>query len=156
MRILLLNDNTEHPNWGAQATPFALKKILCDRIPDVEIGTLSWSWIRSGLRELRFPLPFLGRVTFRRDVAPFAHVVYSKVARRVQFYPEVRDDFDYFADRWAAGNAGEVAEEFVEAVSRADILVYNVENSLYRNTLEGCRSIFLLYPIRDLPILVHH
>jgi hypothetical protein len=145
VRILLLNDNTEHPNWGAQATPFALKKMFRERIPGVEIETLSWSWIRTRIRELRFPLPFFGRLTFRRDEIPFANLVYRILARRIQFFPQVRDDFDYFADRWAAGSAGGVAGEFVEAARHADVLVYNGENSLYRNTLEGCRSVFLLH-----------
>lgn len=146
VKILLLNDNTEHPNWGAQATPFALKKMFRDRIPEVEIETLSWSWIRTQIRIPR--IPFLNRWHITRNDIPFTRMLVNKMTTGLQIYPAIRDDFDWFAEQWTAGKMGPVANGFVELARWADVVVYNGENSIYRNTVEGCRSIFLLYLAR--------
>jgi polysaccharide pyruvyl transferase WcaK-like protein len=143
LKILLINDNSAHPNWGAQATAHAVKEILRSGIPDCEIKPLAWDWIRVDLRALKFgPLK---RLRFPLDAIPhFAYPV-SKLTRAVEVYPRVRDDFDWFADRWVDGSMGGPADHFVELARWADVVVYNGENNLYRNTLEGCRSIFLMF-----------
>jgi len=143
VRILLLNDNSEHPNWGAQATPFALGKILEARIPGCEIEALSWDWIRRRLRSPR--LAGFRKFQIPLDIIPIGHVVFRKLTMPVEIYPAVRDDFEWFADRWAADEMGPVARRFVVLARRADVVVYNGENNLYRNTLEGCRAVFLTY-----------
>ena len=147
MQVLLLNDNTEHPNWGAQATPYALRRILEQSLPACEIQALTWSWIRTYYRTPR--LPGMKAVQIPRDVIPFGQVVFNKLTRPMVTFPEVRDDFDWFADQWVAGRMGRAAQRFVELARWADVVVYNGENNLYRNTLEGCRSIFLMYLVKS-------
>lgn len=140
MKVLLINDNSTHPNWGAQATPFALKRILGRSIQGVEIEVLPWDWL---LRNYRRTQP--GNVLFRGDrwrgLRPFLH----RLSTAVDFYPSVADDFDAYADDWMAGRGGPDAEEFLERAGRADVIVYNGENSIYRNTPEGCHGLFLLW-----------
>ena len=57
VRVLLLNDNRAHPNWGAQATPHAIDALFEATLPDWERSWLSWDWLRSRHRRLRSPLP---------------------------------------------------------------------------------------------------
>lgn len=143
MNILLLNDNTEHKNWGAQATPFALRHILTKRVPECEIRALSWSWIR-----LRPRIPkggLMESLEFRESPIPRLRFLFVRCTREKEIYPRVRDDFDWFAKQWSSGGWSPIADEYLELVRWADVVVYNGENNLYRNTLEGCRSIFLLY-----------
>jgi len=143
VKILVVNDNSDHPNWGAQATPLALRRILNARIPGCEIRALSWAWIRMAMRSPKV-WPFK-QWQIRLDAIP--HMVYAmgKLTRPVENYPRVSDDFDWFADQWVTGQMGEVADEFMALARWADVVVYNGENNLFRNTLEGCRSLFLVY-----------
>jgi len=146
MRILLINDNSAHPNWGAQATPFALQEILAERMPVCEIRKITWDWIRMDTRVPKTRL--LGTFEVRPNAIPHFGFLVAKLTRSKDIYPRVRDDFDWFADRWAAGRMGKVAKYFVELVRWADVVVYNGENNLFRNTVEGCRSVFLMYLVK--------
>ncbi len=146
MRILLLNDNTEHLNWGAQATPFALRHVLTERIPECEIKALTWSWIRLQPRVPR--MSSLERFEFNRSPVPHLGFLFARLTRLKEIYPTVVDDFDWFAEQWAEGRMGPITNQFLDLVRWSDVVVYNGENSLYRNTLEGCRAIFLLHLVR--------
>ncbi len=143
MRILLINDNSSHPNWGAQATPFALKRILQRSLPEAEIEVFSWDWLRYRYRRLRIPL--FGEVLWREGTWGPLRPLLSRVTTFVEFFPQVADDFDAFADSWLAGSGGPQAVEFLAIARTADVVVYNGENSIYRNTEEGCHSLFLLW-----------
>ena len=143
MKVLLVNDNSDHPNWGAQATPLALRHILQAGIPDCEFRALSWAWIRMDLRSPRI-LPLKG-LQFRLDAIPHLTYPIGKLTRPVEIYPGVSDDFGWFADEWVAGRMGRVAEQFLSLARWADVVIYNGENNLFRNTLEGCRSLFLMF-----------
>ena len=44
-----------------------------------------------------------------------------------------------------AGRGGPQGNEFLALAEKADLIVYNGENSIYRNTPEGCHGIFLLW-----------
>jgi len=146
VKVLLLNDNSAHPNWGAQATPFALQAILKEKIPDCEIRPVTWDWIRMDRRVPRQRV--LRHLEVRLDAIPHASFLVAKLTRPKEIYPKVRDDFGWFADQWAAGRMGKVAGQFLELARWSDVVVYNGENNLYRNTLEGCRAIFLMYLVK--------
>ena len=142
MRILLINDNSAHVNWGAQASPQALVRILTAALPGCTVTALPHAWLTRRYRRMRAPLG--GRLVTegsRRWVGP----VERKCSMPVQFFPEVADDFDFWADEWLAGRGGPQGDEFLELAGLADLVVYNGENSIYRNTPEGCHGLFLLW-----------
>lgn len=136
-RILLINDNSEQDNWGAQATPYALKQMLHETIADLHITAFSYSWL---LRQFR-QLTYRPKVVFERRRYPFL----SRISAHKEFFPIIADEFSYAAQRWLNGQGGPMAREFIQAASNADVIVHNGEHSIYRNTLEGCRSLFLLW-----------
>ncbi|MBN1663696.1 MAG: polysaccharide pyruvyl transferase family protein [Deltaproteobacteria bacterium] len=143
VRILLINDNSAHVNWGAQASPPALATMLAEGLPGCTITTLSHAWlVRPHYRRMR---PLLGGRLIREEhwqrVRPFI----NRCSVPVPFYPEVADDFDYWADKWLAGRGGPQAQEFLALAGSSDLIIYNGENSIYRNTPEGCHGIFLLW-----------
>ena len=143
IKILLINDNSAHPNWGAQATPYALLRLLERGSPGAEIVTLSWDWLRRSYRRLRVPM--MGRVVFRTDRWWGVRPVLNRLSEPEDHYPSVADDFDSFADEWMAGRGGEQGVEFLDLAGGADVVVYNGENSIYGNTIEGCHGLFLLW-----------
>ena len=144
MNILLINDNTEHLNWGAQATIFALRKMFDEHISDLRLDAISWGWLRHEYRQVQ--LPGSRKFTYQR----WRHnVIVEKFLNRIshsaEYFPVIFDDFEYYADLWMAGNAGPDAADFLRRATDADAIVYNGENSIYRNTVEGCRALFLLW-----------
>ena len=144
MKILLINDNSAHVNWGAQASPPALMGILKQGLPDASITALSHAWLAcSHYRRMH---PLVGGLLIREKNRPRAvRFFLNRCSVLEPFYPEVADDFDYFADEWLAGRGGPQADEFLALAAKADVIVYNGENSIYRNTAEGCHGIFLLW-----------
>ena len=143
MKILLINDNSAHPNWGAQATPFALKRILQRSLPGVEIVALSWDWLRLRYRRLRVPL--MRKMLWREGSWRALRPLLVRVSKVTDFFPPVADDFEAYADEWLADRGGPQAVEFMELARGADVVLYNGENSIYRNTEEGCHGLFLLW-----------
>jgi Polysaccharide pyruvyl transferase len=143
LRVLLINDNSAHPNWGAQATPPALMRVLQRSLPGVEITILPWDWLRRSYRQLE--IPAIGELLLRSDGWSGARRALNRCSRPKEFYPTVADDFDSFADDWMAGRGGPQGVEFLELAREADVVVYNGENSIYSNTTEGCHGIFLLW-----------
>lgn len=142
VKLLLLNDNRAHPNWGAQATPHAIDALFDQRAPDWQRTWLSWDWLRSRHRTLKSPLP---RWTYEPARVSVGRRMLARISRGINPFPRVADDFDHFADEWLAGRAGPMAPHFMTELARADVLVYNGENSMYRNTFEGTRALFLLW-----------
>ncbi len=143
-RVLFLNDNSAHENWGAQATPPSLKMILNDSIKGCQLSILSHSWLSRSFQH-RLNDRFGGRYFRASDIHWRLRPLVFKFSRKVRFYPEVIDDFDYWADRWLKGDCGPHSKDFLDLARESDIVVYNGENSLYRNTPEGCHGLFLLY-----------
>jgi hypothetical protein len=144
MQILLINDNTEHLNWGAQATVFALRKMFEDNIPELRLDAIPWNWLRRSYREVR--LPAGQKITYRRwQHNAIVEKVLNRISHELEYFPVIFDDFEYYADRWMAGEAGPDAADFLRRAASADAVVYNGENSIYRNTVEGCRALFLLW-----------
>jgi hypothetical protein len=143
VRILLVNDNSAHPNWGAQATPYSLIRILKSSIRNVEIDALSWDWLRRTWWCLSRPLPS-GRFIRPEQFGTFWPIV-RRLSHPVEFYPAIADDFDALADAWMAGDGGPDGAEFISRARAADVVIYSGENSIYRNTMEGCHGLFLLW-----------
>jgi polysaccharide pyruvyl transferase WcaK-like protein len=146
MKVLLVNDNSAHLNWGAQATPQALLRILQRGMPGAAVQALPWDWLRRSYRRLR--LPGLGRVVLQADCWQGVRRALNRVSRPEEYFPGVADDFDFLADEWLAGRGGPQGVEFLELAQGADVVVYNGENSIYSNTTEGCHGLFLLWLAR--------
>jgi polysaccharide pyruvyl transferase WcaK-like protein len=143
MRVLLLNDNSAHLNWGAQATPFALMKLMREIEPGIEISAIPHAWFRRQFRRLRVfgkkgPRYRVGGI---RYVNPFL----SRFSDTEHFFPAVADDFDRFLDEWKTGRGGPPADDFLPMAQRADVVVMNGENTNYRNTVEAQQACFLLW-----------
>jgi len=142
VQILLINDNSAHLNWGAQASPPSLTKVLKETMPGSTIDALPHAWLTRMYRRMSTPLG--GRLIQAgrwRGVGPILH----RCSVPVKFFPEVADDFEFWADQWMSGRGGPQGQEFLGLAERADVIVYNGENSIYRNTDEGCHGIFLLW-----------
>ena len=157
MRILLINDNSAHPNWGAQASPPSLVAILKNSLPGCTVVSLSHAWLRQSYRRL---IPFLGGRCFKSEEWRGLRVILHRLSNPAVFRPAVADDFDYWADEWMEGRGGPQAEEFLAKARAADVILHNGENSIYRNTEEGCRGLFLLWlaktRLRKVSCIVNH
>ncbi len=141
--LLLLNDNSAHLNWGAQATPPGLIRIITRAWPEVAIETIPHAWLRR--RTMRVTAPLLRGTVYRRGAVPHMQWLLNAFSEELEPFPQVADDFDEMARRWLDGRGGEMADEFLALARRHDVICYNGENSLYRNTVEGRRALFLLY-----------
>ncbi len=144
MQILLINDNTEHLNWGAQATVFALRKMFAEKIADLQLDTVPWSWLKRMYRQVN--LPAGRKVTYQRwRHNAIVEKFLNRISAPAEFFPLIVDDFDYYADLWMSGGGGPESADFLRSAGLSDAVVYNGENSIYRNTMEGCRALFLLW-----------
>ena len=144
MNILIINDNSAHINWGAQASPPALFEIIEQSLPDCTITALTHEWLASSFHRRMNPLLGGRLIKEKKRKRPISSFI-NNFSTIEPFYPEVADDFDCFADEWLAGHGGPIGNEFLTLAEKADIIVYNGENSIYRNTPEGCHGIFLLW-----------
>lgn len=140
MKLLLINDTTAHHNWGAQATPAALRWMMASAMPQADITWLPNEWLHRSYSYLK-----IGNSVYRRGAIPHAQWLLDKLSWPTDFFPSVADEFEAVADEWARGDGGPPAREFLRLASGADAVVFNAENSIYRNTSEGCRGIFLLW-----------
>ncbi len=146
IRVLLINDNSAHPNWGAQATPYALVDLIRHSLQGCEIEALSHAWLRTDLR--RLTVPGLRGTVYRYGSIPYAQTLLNRVSVVTDFFPAVADDFPAYADAWLGVPVDHSRSATSPAAKAADLIVYNGENSIYRNTREGCRSLFLTYLAR--------
>jgi len=142
-RLLLLADNSDQNNWGAQATPYAIRRILKGADPELRVDALAYGWLtqrervfdRGPARGRVFPQPKNGALAWLS--APLSDIA--------QFFPQMTDEFERYANEWSSGRGGRMASEFEKALSSCDAVVYNAENGVYRNSLAGTRSLFLLW-----------
>ena len=142
MQILIINDNSAQLNWGSQASPPSLISILTGAMPDSTIKVLPYAWLRYPYRKKR---AWLGGRLIREIKLHGIRQILGQSSKTISYFPEVADDFDYWADEWLAGRGGPQGKEYLTLAETADIVVYNGENSIYRNTTEGCHGIFLLW-----------
>jgi len=159
MNILFLNDNSAHVNWGAQATPPSLIKILREAMPECQIKALSHKWLARRYQYKLHPL-FSGRIIREPLCCRVFRSILLRSSKLFEFYPEIVDDFDFYCDKWISDQSGPHAKEFLDLAKNADLVIYNGENSIYRNTPEGCHGIFLLYlaktRLRKTACIVNH
>jgi polysaccharide pyruvyl transferase WcaK-like protein len=142
-RLLLLADNSDQNNWGAQATPYGIRRILGGVDPELEVDALAYRWLTQ--RERVFDRgPARGKV-FREPGNRLLLWLSGPFSDTAQFFPQIADEFEYYADEWSSGRGGRMASEFTEALTRCDAVVYNAENAMYRNSPAGTRSLFLLW-----------
>lgn len=142
-RLLLLADNSDQNNWGAQATPYAIRRILKGVDPDLEIDALAYGWLTQRERVIDRG-PVRGRV-FRQPKNSLLSWLTSPLSDVAQFFPQMADEFEHYGNEWSFGRGGRMASEFEDALSRCDAVVYNAENGMYRNSPAGTRSLFLLW-----------
>jgi polysaccharide pyruvyl transferase WcaK-like protein len=145
--VLLLNDNADQPNWGAHATPYALKRMLHDHIAGLSVTSFSYSWLKRSFARIPSPLGAgwvleVGR--WPRAAGWAVRSAARAVSPDIEVFPEVVDDWDDFADEWMRARTP-LAREFLTAARQADVVVHNGENGLYKNSLTGCRALFLIW-----------
>lgn len=142
-RLLLLADNSDQNNWGAQATPYAIRRLIKGADRELEIEALAYGWLtqRERMVDRR---PIRGKV-FRQPKSSLLAWLSSPVSEVAEFFPQIADQFERQGDDWAADRGGRMAAEFEAALSRCDAVVYNAENGMYRNSLAGTRALFLLW-----------
>lgn len=143
MRILLLNDTRAHTNWGAQATPHALVKLLKAAATDVEVETIPHAWFRRQYARLNV----LGRrgPLYRVGAIPHMNFILARFSSPELFFPQVADDFDFVLGEWEEGRGGPPAADFLQKARQADIVVFNGENTNYWNMVEARQACFLLW-----------
>lgn len=142
-RLLLLADNSDQNNWGAQATPYAIRRILKGVDPDLQIEALAYGWLTQRERVIDRG-PVRGRV-FRQPKNSLLAWLTSPLSDVAEFFPKMADEFEHYGNEWSSGRGGRMASEFEEALAGCDAVVYNAENGMYRNSLAGTRSLFLLW-----------
>jgi polysaccharide pyruvyl transferase WcaK-like protein len=144
MRVLLINDTSAHRNWGAQATPVALLALITRHFSDPVITRLPHSWLTRSFRRVRVPFGW-GPVFIDDRADSVFSCLMRRYSREEAYFPAVWDDFNHFADEWMAGRGGPPGVQFIALARAADLVLYNAENSIYRNTEEGCHGLFLLW-----------
>ena len=141
-RILLINDNASHNNWGAQATAYAVKKLFKDHLPDHQLVSIPWEWLRSEYRQW---VLVGGRRLIDMSHLRRGGTLVRALSLPTEFFPKIADDFEYWVDRWNAGHGGPFADDFISWAGESTAVVHNAENSIYFNMPEGCRALFLLW-----------
>ena len=91
MHILLINDNSAHNNWGAEATPHALMKVLRQEDPEVEITAIPHAWLRTEYR--RITIPGIVSKDYRVGSIRRVNVLARKLFEEIEYFPRVVDDF---------------------------------------------------------------
>ena len=117
--------------------------MFADHFPEAVLDFLPYEWLAARYR--RLPLPFRDGIKFRERSFGLINPLVFRITQSDDPYPEIWDDFEFFASKWVAGDGGPVAADFVERLKRSDAIVHNGENSLYRNTVPGMRALFLLW-----------
>ncbi len=135
--ILLLNDSSEHQNWGSVAGAQSLKSIIARSCPDSRIESIDGSWTTRRFRKL--PARLGGGVYWQRNR------ILDRFSRPFLFTPSVADEFDLVAEEWLSGRGGAATQEVLEKLSRADVAVFHAEGSTYRNNASAIRCLFTLW-----------
>lgn len=141
-KILFINDNSAHPNWGAQASAELLKHQLANET-HARLEVLTWDWLRSNARKIT--LPMAGKFTFQSSASFLGRVASKLIGEPDNPYPLIMDDFNSYADRWLNRYPSPAVKEFMKKAEGSDAIVFNAENSIYRNTIEGRRALFLVW-----------
>jgi len=139
-RILILNDTSDHSNWGSLSNIEALKHLLAAAMPDASFSSLYSSWVG---RIYRWDPWWFGRRVFNRT-----SVIADKLSSRYVALPQVADEFDHVSRLWESGKGGAGARDFINHVMDADAVIFNAEGSTYRNNHSALKCLFLLWLAR--------
>ncbi len=139
-RILILNDTSDHSNWGSLSNIEAMKVLLASAMPGVTFSSLPSRWVG---RIYAIDPWWRGRRVFNRTSA-----LADKLSARHLILPGVADEFEYIADLWTSGWGGLGADDFIREVKVADAVVFNAEGSTYRNNPSALKCLFLLWLAR--------
>ncbi len=135
--VFILNDTSDHSNWGSLANIEALKTILTEALPGVTYTSLDSRWVG---RIYRWDPWVFGRRAFNRT-----SFLADRITSRYHLLPEVVDEYEYVAEQWMAGKGGSGARDFLDRVGDADAVVFNAEGSTYRNNHSALKCLFMLW-----------
>ena len=135
--ILLLNDTSDHNNWGSIAGAEALKSIISKSCPGSRIESINSRWTTSHFR--RLPASLGGAVYCR------SNKILNRLSKPFLFTPSVVDDFELVADEWLSGRGGAATREVLEKLNDADLVVFHAEGATYRNNESAIRCLFTLW-----------
>ncbi len=138
--ILLLNDTSDHGNWGSVAGAEALKGIIARTCPDARIESIASKWTTRRFRQL--PGRLGGGVYWKRKR------ILDRFSMPFRFTPSVVDEFELMADEWLRGGGREATEELLIKLRGADAVVFHAEGSTYRNNVSAIRCLFALWVAR--------
>lgn len=136
-RILILNDTTDHDNWGSIANAEWLKTIIQDTIPGVTFNSVLSHWTTDRYYQLPWWLGS-GIENRKRGIG-------GRFSKPFSFLPVVADDFERVADEWCAGKGGPFAQEYFSKLEQSDAVVFNAEGSTYKNNVSAVRCLFAIW-----------
>ncbi|MBN1454567.1 MAG: hypothetical protein JW963_26355, partial [Anaerolineales bacterium] len=152
--ILLVLDTSDQQNWGCLATTSALHELLGSTFDDLELSTIQLGTIRKEFRTYNIPL-LKGKIFeassgnyHTSGTLSFFHRFISKyqvLAPKVEFFPQVSDEYDDKAQQWLRGNGGPVGDEFLAKARKSDVVLINEEGCIVEQAKKGTRSLFLGY-----------
>jgi len=138
--ILMLNDTTDHDNWGSIAGAEALKAIISETCPGVRIESIPSAW---ATRKYRRMSPKLGGGVYWGK-----HVIRDMFSGPFPFAPSVADEYEVTADDWLKGGGGVATAELMDKLRSADAVVFQAEGATYRTNSSAIRCLFALWLAR--------
>lgn len=136
-KILLINDASDHDNWGSIANSEWLKVIIQDTLPGFTVTSLLSHWTTDRFYQLPWWLG--GAVETRR------RKIIGNFSKPFSFLPVVADDFERVADQWCSGQGGPFAQEYLSKLNQSDAVIFNAEGSTYKNNVSAERCLFALW-----------
>lgn len=137
MKALLLNDGRSYNNWGIQACTDGLLSILKDNNPGLEIIGIPYHVLH---QKYNWDIKIWNKSLFNAD---------SRVAKHLfkenHLAPRIADEYEYVAERWITGKAGDGAEEIMAQLSQVEAVIFNAEGSTYRKNIAAIKSLFILW-----------
>ncbi len=155
--VCLINDTSDQQNWGCQATSAALKRLIQQLAPDVQIrsiylGALRSEYAQVHIRVVQRNVSFLNKpgnpwepMSRTRSVI---ESLPSVIRRRLleitpcRWFPKVADEFDEFAHMWLSQQE---PSGMLPILQESDLVVFNGEGSILQRAPKGTRPLFLLY-----------
>ncbi len=134
--ILIINDFKDLQNWGAKATSYALDCMLKKYNRNMEVYSLPNNYFGVSKHE---------RFGSAKRILNIPNKLIRKTKSDMDIYPSVADDFDYYKQKWISYKAGDPGEQFIALTNKADIVIFNGENTIYPYSKDGLKGLFLLY-----------
>jgi polysaccharide pyruvyl transferase WcaK-like protein len=123
----------------------AIDLILQSTVSGAKIRWLERTWLDQEYRSWKGPAKRAGNFEFRKRYRSRLRGLYVRLSEPIPEFPEIIDDFDYFADKWLGDSPGPVLSQFLAALANVDIVLHNGEGHMHENQQPGRRAVFLLY-----------